>query len=417
VIAEAMYSSRKPDSADEPQTTPRVMGRKSGPRTRRHIALAGALCAAALLASGCSSSSTHATANVSGSKSAYSVTSAGSSNATSDCVSRARAKVAAQLGPINQPFPTNPSDASVLRGKTVWLIEYSGSNPILLTLAKGVEQAALVIGASVKTYDGKSTPSGYNAGIQTAVSQGAGGIVIENIDPSLVPGALNEAAAAHIPVIDSFGPAPDAPYPLGLVGHMTSDPAAIASAQVDYALAHNGCKGRILYAAIQGLEVEDRLVAAAQAEVKALCPQSCSFQSVASSGAKLQTDLPQQVESAIQRNSSISYVVAGSDSLVPLIAAALKTAGHTTTHVVGLNGSNVAAMKSGQMPYENADVGYIPNEAQGWFMVNALIEAAHGQKNSISYSPHTYDASNLDESTRPPEFEKKFARLWGITTP
>jgi ABC-type sugar transport system substrate-binding protein len=190
----------------------------------------------------------------------------------------------------------------------------------------------------------------------------------------------------------------------------------VAASQVDYALAQSGCRTHILYVALRGLPVEDRLVAGAEAEVKALCPDACHFASVASAPASLQTQVPQQVEAALQNDTAINFIIAGSDSLVPLIGTAIKAVGRpAAVKVVGLSGTNLQAMKDGKLPYEVADVGYVSNKIQSWFMLNAMIAAANGHRNSIALAPRTYDASNIDQPSQEAAFEAKFKSAWGVT--
>jgi ABC-type sugar transport system substrate-binding protein len=380
----------------------------------RGIVTVAAMCVVAMLVSACSSSSSLSAS--SGAKPlGTSSAAASAAGPVTGCKAAVASKVKAELGPVDQTFPSGAVQAAALKGKTVWIVEYSAANPIQQQLASGLEQGASLIGATVRTYDGGATPSGYSAGIQTAIAQHAGGIIISDIDPSLVPEALNEAAAAQIPVVDAFGASPGAPYPAGDVGHITNNPAAVAGAQVDYAIARSGCRTHILYVAVRGLAVEDRLVAAAEADVKAQCPATCQFQTVASAPASVQTQVPQQVEAALQSDPGINFIIAGSDSLVPLIGTAIKAVGNpAAAEVVGLNGTNLQAMKDGGLPYEVADVSYESNKIVSWFMLNAVIAAANGERNPIVLALRTYDASNIHQPVPEAASEAKFKSAWGV---
>jgi ribose transport system substrate-binding protein len=372
--------------------------------------VAAVIAALPLVMVGCSSSG--------GSHSAQSSAASAGSASASSCVAKASAKLAKDEAPLNQQMPTAPVSAATFKGKTVWDIEYLAASPTVAAISASFQQAGKAIGVNTQLYDGKGTPSGYNDGINQAVAARAAAIMLDGIDPALVTGALANAASKHIPVVDLFGSAmPTAPYPQGLISHLTFDPAALGASQADYALAKSGCKGGFVYSAVQGLAVEDGVLGGAKDEIAALCGSSCSFYSTETEATVLATKLSGQVEALAQEHSEIGYVMVGADSMVQYAENGLTTVGKTNVGIVGISGTNLPNMRNGQLPYEVADAVYTPGAVMGWFGMYVALQAANGgQRNNLVLAYHTVDASNLQTLVQVPNFMTTFLKLFGVSS-
>jgi ribose transport system substrate-binding protein len=375
-------------------------------RTRYRIAAALALLPLSAVACSSSGSSAGSQSSTAGN---------GATAAAGSCAATATAKLAKEAEPLNEAMPTTPVPAAQFKGKTVWFIEYDAASPTVAGIASGFREAGSAIGVGARLYDAQGTPSGYNDGINQAVAQGAAAIVMDGVDPSLVTGALRTAAGKHIPVVDILGSSPTAPYPTGLVSHLTFDPVALGAAQADYALAKSGCKGGVLYSAVQGLQVEDDLVRGAKAEVAALC-SSCGFYSTETEPTALATKLSGQVEGELQQHPDIGYVLVGADSMVQYAGNALTTLSDSRVSVVGVSGTNLPNMIKGQLPYQAADVTYMPLETTGWFAMYEGLQAAIGQRNELRVAFATVDASNLHVPVEVPNYKERILKLFGVAS-
>jgi ribose transport system substrate-binding protein len=375
-------------------------------RRRRRYRIAAVLALIPLSAAACSSSSGSGTSQSSAAHN-------GATAAAGSCAATASAKLAREAEPLNQSLPSDPVPAAKFRGKTVWDIEYNAASPTVAGIAAGFREAASAIGVNARLYDGQGTPSGYNDGVNQAVAQGAAAILLDGVDPPLVSGALKNAASKHIPVVDILGSSPTAPYPTGMVSHLTFDPAALGAAQADFALAKSGCKGGILYSAVQGLQVENDLVTGAKAEVAAMCG-SCGFYSTETDPTALATKLSGQVEAELQQHPDIGYVLVGADSMVQYAGTALTTLSNTKVGVVGVSGTNLPNMIKGQLPYQAADVTYMPLGTAGWFGMYEALQAANGQRNELRIAFATVDASNLHVPVEVPNYQSSVLKLFGV---
>jgi ribose transport system substrate-binding protein len=380
----------------------------ASPNRRRRSTYGVAAVLAVLLLSvvACSSSGSHTSQSSAANNS--------STAAASSCAVTASARFSKETAPLNQSMPTTLIPAVKFKGKTVWDIQIN-ADPTTQAIASGLQEAGQAIGVNVRLYDGQGTPSVFNDGINQAVAQGAAAILLNGVDPSLVPDALENAASKRIPVVDILGPSPTAPYPTGMVSHMAFDPEALGAAQADYALAKSGCKGGILYTVDQGAEVENLLVAGAKAEVAALC-SSCAFYWTETTDTQIATKLSGQVEAELQQHPDIGYVLLGSDPMAQYVGNALTTLSKTGVGVVGAAGTNLPDMIKGQLPYEVADVVFMPLETLGWFGMYEALQAASGQRNHLVVANHTVDASNLHDPVEVPNYKETFLELFGVTS-
>jgi ABC-type sugar transport system substrate-binding protein len=373
----------------------------------RGYRVAAVIAALPLVVVGCSSSG--------GSHTAQSNAVGAGSVSASSCVAKASAKLAKDEAPLNQQMPTAPVSAAKFKGKTVWDIEYLGASPAIAATGADLQTAGKAIGVNTQLYDGKGTPSGYADGINQAVAQGAAAIVLDAIDPTLVPGALENAASKHIPVVDLFGsPSPTAPLTTGVISHMTVVPGSSAVSQADYALAKSGCKGGILLAEVQGIKNDD--VASAKTELAALCGSSCPLYTIETAPTDIATKLSGQVEAELQQHPDIAYVSTGSDGMVQYVENGLTTVGKANVGIIGVGGGNVPNMVKGQLPYEVADAAIMPFAPMAWFAMYVALQAANGQRTSIAVAYHLVDASNLQDPVEVPNYQASFLKLFGVNS-
>jgi ribose transport system substrate-binding protein len=127
--------------------------------------------------------------------------SSSSSNVNAAGVSEAKTLVAKQKAPVS--FPNLPSfDASKARGKSVWFISNLGSNSFTTDLYNPFKKALNQFGVDVHFFDGQGQASVEARGIEEAVAAHTNEIFIQDFAVSTVQGAVNDAHAAKIPVVE-----------------------------------------------------------------------------------------------------------------------------------------------------------------------------------------------------------------------
>jgi ribose transport system substrate-binding protein len=97
---------------------------------------------------------------------------------------------AAMKGRMTQP-PTAPNPAA--KSKNIWILEVSAVSPSVTVPAKTAVEAANALGWKTTVYDTKANPGNYLKGINSALSNGADGIILLAIDCSYIKNALQQA--------------------------------------------------------------------------------------------------------------------------------------------------------------------------------------------------------------------------------
>lgn len=329
--------------------------------------------------------------------------------------------------PLQQPI--GPAyNTSAVKGKTLWLILFSGADAAEPAIESGFKAAASAIGAKAVIFDGKGSPDVYNQGIHQAIAQHAGGIMLEAIDPSEVPGALADAAAAHVPVVDSFNGVPDKPLVTGLDGHIGPSEAADGALRADFALAATGCKTNALYVVASGLPTEALQGAGGAAEFKRLCPPTnCKVTVTSDNLAKLATTVPGDVAARLQRDPSTNYIIAGFDAIVPLIEQGEHQVGKTV-HIVGGSGDQMEVAR--QNGIETGEALFAPLTSLGWFWLDTIARAMVGQHPMVQLQLQLFDKSNwgtapvtaVDNTPaalqalypKMTDYAQQFKKIWGV---
>jgi ribose transport system substrate-binding protein len=117
------------------------------------------------------------------------------------------ANVAAARAP--QSKWTGPStSAKPEPGESIYVITCASQGIGCVRAAKGVEEAGAALGWQVRSIDGRGDPATWNSAILSAVAAKANGIVLAAVPPMLVGDALQQAAAAKLPVVSVFNPLP-----------------------------------------------------------------------------------------------------------------------------------------------------------------------------------------------------------------
>jgi ribose transport system substrate-binding protein len=124
--------------------------------------------------------------------------SGGSNDASAAAVKAAKADLAtAAKGRMTQP-PTKPNPAG--KGKSIWVIEVSAVSPSVTVPAKTVQEAAKALGWKTTIVDAKANPAEYIKGVNSALANGADGIVLLAVDCSYIKNGLQEAKRKHVGV-------------------------------------------------------------------------------------------------------------------------------------------------------------------------------------------------------------------------
>ena len=173
------------------------------------LALAGGLTVMSMLVAACGSSNSSAsTATTAGSGGATSTT-----GAKVDIVANAKAEIAKYTSVPTFTAPGPAIDTSKLKGKTILVVDHDTVANALVEITKGIQGAGQLLGITVNTFNGQSTVSTIEQGIQQGINQKVGAIILVGVATSLIPSSVAAANAAKIPVIGVITGQPDTTAP------------------------------------------------------------------------------------------------------------------------------------------------------------------------------------------------------------
>lgn len=341
----------------------------------------------------------------------------GASASTGRCTTEAARLVAEYRKPLPFKAPPGSVDMARMKGKTLWLVSITNT-PFVSQAESGFMSAAQAVGASGKFVDSKGNITLANQGIATAVEQKAGGIVLLNVEPKDVAGELQQAKAAHIPVIDVHVGDPNAPLAPGVFAHVTSDWTGIGRIFADYMLAQTGCK---LNALVISAKVIPILVNAQQgtvAEIRRLCP-SCTAKTEWMDLSTIATSLGRLAQTALAADPGVNYVTPMADAFASLVEPGITQAGKQIP-IISHDGTD-AALKEirARNGLLKATVAEPPPPFFGWAFVDQLGRALAGQKPGDWTMPNQIiDGTNIapSDAAQYPNyagFESKFLQAWG----
>jgi ABC-type sugar transport system substrate-binding protein len=375
------------------------------PALRFRAPAAVAVAALTITLAACSSSSSGSSASGGSTSSAAS--------AAGTCLTKAKAVTKQYSAPMHANLPTASVTAAAAKGKKVWFIA-----PIETAYVEAVQnsfsQAAKAAGLVPVIFNGQGSVTTWNQGINEAVSQHAGGILLLSEDPSLVSGALQSAFAAKIPVVDSDNSNPTDPLD-GLFAHVAADYTEVGKVQGADMLVATGCKLNAFYAGYTVYKNLTEQKDGVTSEISSLCP-SCKFDFYAIDPTTEATKLEPATLTALQRNPSLNLLAGVTDIQVGEMMPALNVTGkHLPLVGQSAQGPWVQWVQSGKM---QADLAEGDQSYLGWAEVDELLRAMTGQSAVPEDVPIQLMVKGSFNLSNPyaglGNYQNTFETLWGV---
>lgn len=385
---------------------------------RRQIPGVLALSASALLlAAACSSSSSGSNPSGGGSGGG-----GGVSAAVTDNVTKYKA-----LPTFTAPGP--PIDISSLKGKSMFLIPLV-PNPFNQSIQETMQKIATQAGMKTTIYPNQGQASQWVQGMNAAVTAKPDIIVLSTApDPRLLQPQLQAAKAAGIPVLvthfyDDSSPKPPAcdGCAAGVTALVTAPFYVAGKAAADWIIQDSGGKANTLVIGAKDALPSPGTIDEIQKEFAANCPK-CKVSTMNIPIADWNTKTQGQVQSALNKDPSITYVYPLYDAMVAGAVPAVQTVGKAgKVKVVSYNGStyvlkdiqegNIAAMDVGE---DTVGIAYAD--------MDQAFRILLGKPTVDERTPiRIFDKSNVDEAGKPPAIgvgygdalSKGYSQLWGI---
>ncbi|MGY0398948.1 MAG: substrate-binding domain-containing protein [Ostreibacterium sp.] len=337
-------------------------------------------------------------------------------------------KAKAYVKQATQPSPawTGPTTGpKAQKGKVIVYVSSDQRDGGQLGVGEAVNEAAKVIGWTVRTLDGQGSVSGRSAALQQAIALKPDGIVLA-VDDHEQAVAINQAIKAGIKIVGWHtsavaGASPDSP----IFTNITTDPLAVAKAAAAFVVADSGGKAKVVIFTDSTYEIAIAKSDAMAAVIKAC--KMCTLLSIEDTPlANSNERMPGLTNSLLQRYGdkwtySLSINDLTFDFMAPsLISAGKKQDGFPRNLSAG-NGSVSAFQRIKQNFYQYGTVAE-PLNMQGWQAVDELNRAFSGEKPSGFVPPvHLVIPQNVmfdggKNNVYNPDngYKKHYKKIWGV---
>ncbi|MEV6759850.1 substrate-binding domain-containing protein [Streptomyces sp. NPDC051105] len=318
------------------------------------------------------------------------------------------------------PWNGPTSGPTAVSGKTIVFVAQTMTNPGVAGVAKGLREAAKVIGWNVRVIDGEGTPAGIQAALSEAVALRPPGIVIGGFDPNSTSQQVQMANAAGIPLIGWHAvtsPGPSAKPKL--FTNVTTDVGQVAAISAQWVIAHSrGNAGVVLFtdASIPFAHHKSELIRkglAACAGVRLLAYENIPIPDASSRTAR-------EVSTLLARfGSRWSYSVAINDLYFADAAPAFRAAGEKGAgppfNIGAGDGDPSAFQRINGDQYQAATVPE-PLSLQGWQIADEFNRAFSGRPASGYVAPvHVSTAANSAGASAwdPSGYRQAYRKIWG----
>lgn len=359
-----------------------------------------------------------ACASATGASSSSAASSAPVTGAAAECAAQAKKDVDAKREPLDLVVPTQSIDVGALKGESLWFITVT-MNQFSTDMAVGIKEAATAAGLSTVLYDGQGSANRFTEGMNQAIAQRAGGIVLVGIEPSLISAELSAAKAAGIPVLNTLNSNPDEAVPDGMFANFTADFTADGKTAAEWALNDSGCSTDVIVVKSSTIPVWNHLADGAVDAVKELCPDDCGTTVLDVDAANIATDLASKLQTALQKDPDVNYVFVVWDSGVPYAQPVVASSG-TKAKIIARDGIapslQMVAAGTQALTVATPPPGWI-----GWAAADDVFRAMLGAEPSGLVIPtrlidkdNVGSGSDADVSPNYTDYQSAFSKLWGV---
>jgi ribose transport system substrate-binding protein len=288
-------------------------------------------------------------------------------------------------------------------------------------VARGVQQAARVIGWPLRILDGQGSPAGHRAALHAAIALHPGGIILGGFDAAEQPAELRTAHARRIPVVGWHAGAHPGPDPAhDVFVNVTTDPDAVARLAARYAIADSDGTARAVIFSDSEFAIARRKAQVMAAELRA-CRRCSVLATIDTPIASAEQRMPALVTSLLQRyGGRFRYLLSINGAYIAGARAGLLGAGRRGDErpfgIAAGDGDAAEFARIRSADYQKASIAE-PLYLQGWQLVDELNRARAGAPPSGYVAPPRLitraDAPNGDVFDPPGGYRANYARIWG----
>jgi ribose transport system substrate-binding protein len=333
------------------------------------------------------------------------------------CIPQVKADVEAASKPSKLVAPTAGLDLAALTGKNIWYITNS-QNQFSTEMSTGVKEAGAAAGVKITVFDGQNSTSKYSEGINQAIAQGADGIVLMAIQPAVVKEDLAAAAAAGIKVLNTLNGDPDEAVPASTFANLSAQYTKDGELMGKWALLDSNCKANIIVVQSSPVHVWDLAAKGITKAVTDLCPKDCKVKVLDIDPANIATDTGRQLQTALQVDPDVNYVLPVWDSSMPYVAPAVAAAG-SKAKVLAHDGISDSLKLIASGKDQVGTVAMPPPGWIGWAAFDEVARAIVGDKSPNYVIPtrlvtksNVGDGGIADVSPNYRDYQSAFKEAW-----
>ena len=306
-------------------------------------------------------------------------------------------------------------------GKTIFAIPIASYIPYIVQTDGRMARVAKRLGYKWIEFANQGQPSQWADGVQQAIQKKVDLIVLQGAPPPqlLVP-QLAAAKAAGIPVLLTHIIDPSEPVPAGVTLAVPAPFQQAARLEADWTIKQTKGKANVLIITSNEVLPTTGIKKALSAEYAKRCGSTCTYKFVNVPVSDWATKIGTEVQSALQADPSINYIIPIYDSMAGLVVPAVKAAGkEKTVHVATYNGTpfvmdllrvgDVVDMEVGE------DLDWL-----GHAFMDAAMRVLTGQplpKSKLldEKTPlRVFDATNVAEAGTPAVVDKGYGKAYKV---
>jgi ribose transport system substrate-binding protein len=302
--------------------------------------------AVAALTAGCGSSSSSSSAASAPASTGTTSTAAASSSAPSWLTAAQSATAKAEQ------VPTSILQTGSFTPKSSGLIFHVACNLALegcTKLANGIKAGTKAMGYQFKLCDGGTTANQINSCFRQAIAAHPTAIVVNGIGNADAGDSFAAAAKAGVPIVGTF--TGDPPGVKGVVTEVAGNTCTQQAKTIaDAIIADSQGKANALFVGTSTFTCNIQRQQAFLAEMKTCT--TCTVHTLSFAIDAITSQLPNQLQSALQSNPNLTYVVGTFDAVALAATQAIRQAGKTSSiKVAGFDGDapNLQLVKSGNI--------------------------------------------------------------------
>jgi ABC-type sugar transport system substrate-binding protein len=371
-----------------------------------------AAAAAVVLITACGSSSSSSSSTAAANSTASTTTTAASAG------SAAAQKIVQQYSSAPTIGITAKITKAIPSGKTIDFVTCGPSS--CLEYPHAMQAAAAKLGWKIKIIVAGVTPSSEQAAMQQTITDHPDGVAYEALANSVISKQLATLKSMKIPVVaDSVAEAPGNGLSSPIVVYGPTGQNLQGQIAAAWTVVDNHASGTIGYVNVPAFPIYGSVLAGFKTKLAETCP-ACHLMVYNMPVTAIGANAATLVLNWVRANPSIKNLVIVQDAITLGLPSALKTAGITDVHILGLDPTEA------NLPYIASDqeaaalpLGYLEN---GWEVADAFARVFTKQSTAVDQSaaamPHLiWTKSNLTSTTTlpavVPSYQSDFESLWG----